>query len=123
MTKTKNCPACQKELPLLAVRCKYCGFKLSNRPPKPEPEAPAERPSAPPPPVRPSAPPPPPKRASAPPPAPESQKRTMTLGTLNAPARPVGFGQSSPTPKGEDRSTLPPPPWVRGASRPQARPR
>jgi len=42
MTKTKNCPACQKELPLLAVRCKYCGFKLSNRPPKPEPEAPAD---------------------------------------------------------------------------------
>ncbi|MBN2525838.1 MAG: hypothetical protein JXR76_05540 [Deltaproteobacteria bacterium] len=27
MSNTKVCPACHKELPVLAVRCKYCGFK------------------------------------------------------------------------------------------------
>lgn len=27
MSNTKTCPACQKELPVLAVRCKYCGLK------------------------------------------------------------------------------------------------
>lgn len=27
MSNTKVCPACHKELPVLAVRCKYCGFR------------------------------------------------------------------------------------------------
>lgn len=27
MSNTKICPACQKELPILSVRCKYCGMK------------------------------------------------------------------------------------------------
>ena len=27
MSNTKVCPACQKSLPVLAVRCKFCGFK------------------------------------------------------------------------------------------------
>lgn len=117
MTKTKNCPACQKELPLLAVRCKYCGFKLSNRPAQVE-EAPPPRPSAPPPPppARTSAPPPPPpKRASVPPQPVRSQNRTMTLGSLSAPARPIGFGQSAPKGTAQDRSTLPPPPVARSS--------
>jgi tetratricopeptide (TPR) repeat protein len=31
MNRTKICPACQKEIPILAVRCKFCGFRLSGR--------------------------------------------------------------------------------------------
>jgi len=88
MSKTKRCPACQRELPLLAVRCKYCGFKLSSQPS--DESEPAPRPSAPPPPPpgRPSAPPPPPpKRISTPPPAPAkgAAKRTMMMGTFAPP--------------------------------------
>ncbi len=30
MPKTKICPACKQELPVLAVRCRHCGFKLSH---------------------------------------------------------------------------------------------
>jgi tetratricopeptide (TPR) repeat protein len=136
MSKTKNCPACQRELPVLAVRCKYCGFKLSapnktmlgmpamvpmasTPPPAPPPMARiSSPPPAPPPMARISSPPPAPPmaRVSAPPPAPPprgGQKRTATLGTVQQSERPVGMGQSGRGQPAPERSTMPPPPLAR----------
>jgi tetratricopeptide (TPR) repeat protein len=118
MSKTKNCPACQRELPVLAVRCKYCGFKLSNQNATMlgMPAMASTPPPAPPPMVRISSPPPAPPpmaRISSPPPAPPPRRgpqRTMTLGTLTTPDRPVGMGQIGRDRPASDRNTMPPPP-------------
>ncbi|MFO8070236.1 MAG: tetratricopeptide repeat protein [Polyangia bacterium] len=134
MAKVKRCPSCQRELPLLAVRCKYCGFKLSGGAEDsggaepgtsvPPPAPPPARPSAPPPPppakksvdeiplAKPSG---PPGRPSTPPPAPPpkrgGQNRTATLGTLSPVGRQAGVGQaSSPRPAGARTTDSPPPP-------------
>lgn len=82
MSRTKSCPACQREIPLLAVRCKHCGFKLSGQP------APEPTPSTPPPPPPPRA-----SRISSPPPAP-----------------PAGRGSTPPPPPPRRISSVPPPP-------------
>jgi hypothetical protein len=131
MSKTKRCPACQKELPILAVRCKYCGFKLSNKPIEEQGDNEKEHGKAPM--VRMSSipPPPPPARKPAPtspraakktmmmgvadlPPKPaRSSKKTMAMGAKDLPPRPAGMGKSGPGPVTSDRTTMPPPPISR----------
>ncbi len=140
MAKVKRCPSCQRELPLLAVRCKYCGFKLSGgAEDSGEAEAGASAPPPAPPPARPSAPPPPPAkkpadeiplarpsgppgRPSTPPPAPPprrgGQNRTATLGTLSPAGRPAGVGQASSARPPGARTTDPPPPMPRASTPP-----
>ena len=131
MSKTKRCPACQKELPILAVRCKYCGFKLSNKPMEPQGDRDKDPGKAPM--VRMSSvpPPPPPKKKPAPapprsakktmmigaadlPPKPaRGAKKTMMMGAADLPQRPAGMGKPGTVPMRPDRNTMPPPPISR----------
>jgi len=97
MSKSKRCPSCQKAIPSLAVRCQYCGFKLSK--------AADKLPSM--------------VRVSTPPP-PRSSKKTMILGaSVPPPPKPRGLGEPGgkknkipgPTkPLPQLAKSLPPPP-------------
>ena len=88
MIKTKRCPACQKELPILAARCKYCGFKLSNKPMEAQEGKEKEPGQAPM--VRMSSVPPPPPPSRKPAPAPSrSLKKTMMIGEADLPPKPA----------------------------------
>ena len=129
MSKTKTCPACQKELPILAVRCKYCGFKLSSKPVAatardsftslPGKEPPMARLSS-------TPPPPPPARApSVPPPPPGggSAKKTMMMGTFTPARKPVGLGKQASSQAVADRTTMPPPTPGRPSAPPPPPPR
>ena len=131
MSKTKRCPACQKELPILAARCKYCGFKLSNSPMEVQTDKDKEPGQAPM--VRMSSipPPPPPSRKPAPapsrgakktmmmgaadlPPRPARDvKKTMMMGAADLPPRPAGMKKPGTVPMKLDRNTMPPPPISR----------
>ena len=131
MSKTKRCPACQKELPILAARCKYCGFKLSNSPmevqtgkAKENGKAPMVRMSSVPPPPPPARKPiPVPSRsakktmmigeADLPPSPARSAKKTMMMGANDLPPRPAGMGRPGTAPMKIDRNTMPPPPISR----------
>ncbi|MCP4602182.1 MAG: hypothetical protein GY847_16980 [Proteobacteria bacterium] len=126
MTESKICPACNEQVPILAVRCKFCGIRLAppkgagsadspssssteasgsteSMPPPPPPLAstppPPPRVSEPPPPPRVSEPPPPPPRVSEPPPPPPRAS--------NPPPPPPRTSEPPPPPP---RTSEPPPP-------------
>ncbi len=88
MSKTKRCPACQKELPILAVRCKYCGFKLTNKPIEVQKDKEEEHDKAPMVQMSSVPPPPPPSRKPMPTP-PRSAKKTMMMGAADLPPKPA----------------------------------
>ncbi len=131
MIKTKRCPACQKELPILAARCKYCGFKLSsssmgaqtdnNKDPDQVPMVRMSSVPPPPPPAR--KPMPVPTRGAKktmmmgvddlPPKPTRSAKKTMMMGAADLPPRPAGMKKPGTAPLKLDRNTMPPPPISR----------
>ncbi len=109
MSQTKKCPACKKEIPASALRCRHCMIRISIPPPaaptqeEKQPEttpvveekeeaAPKTNTSPPPPPTRASIPPPsgslPPKRTSLPPPPPAGavEKKTSDEKKVVVPA-------------------------------------
>jgi tetratricopeptide (TPR) repeat protein len=130
MSRTKTCPACQRDIPMLAVRCKHCGFKLSSQPePEPRPSAPpppppmvriSSAPPAPPPMARisnsPPAP-PPMVRISAPPPAPPRPGPVVPMARAGVPQPPVQRPSTPPPAVASQKRTM-----FMSAMAPQQRP-